>query len=130
MEYELKEVEWYVLGVHLEITPHVLRSIERDNPTKERKLSEALQYCLKTGKALSWERIVNALRRIGGYARIVEAIESKYIPGKINVQNLYCPVHCLTTHDGQAAQYSPTGADYSYLASYVSIIAWYREQKF
>ena len=68
---------------------------------------------------------MDALRRIGGYARIVEAIESKYIPGKINVQTLYCPVHCLTIHDGQTAQYSPTGADYSYLASYESIIAWY-----
>ena len=52
-----------------------------------------LQYWLRNGKAPSWEKIVEALQRVGGYARIIdsEVVKSKYILGKIYVE-LICSI--------------------------------------
>ena len=82
IEYELKEVtKWCELRTYFELPIHVLDSIGLDNPTVERRRSEMLQYWLRNGKAPLWEKIMKALQSIGVYARIVESIKSKYIPG-------------------------------------------------
>ena len=79
--YELKEVDWNQLGIQLNVPRHILRNIDRENPGNEsRKLSEVLQYWIDNAEpAASWEKIVEALRRIGGHKNIITTIQSKYI---------------------------------------------------
>ena len=75
--YELKEVDWHDLGVQLEVPTHILRTIDRENPTEARKLSEVLQYWLNNGDA-NWKEIIEALRRIDNHGNVIKTIESKY----------------------------------------------------
>ena len=75
----LKGVDWKQLGIQLNVPPHFLTNIERENPGDEsRKLSAVLQYWVDNETA-SWEKIVEALQRIGGHANIITNIQSKYM---------------------------------------------------
>ena len=76
--YELKGVDWHALGIELDVPPHTLRSIERDNVTQDRRLSEVIQFWMNNGKP-SWQEIIKALKRIGGHGNIVTTIETEYI---------------------------------------------------
>ena len=77
--YELKEVDWYQLGIQLNVPSHILTNIKRENTGNEsRKLSEVLQYWLKNEPAASWKKIIQALQRIGGHGNIITSIQSKY----------------------------------------------------
>ena len=77
--YELKEVDWNQLGIQLNIPRHILRNIDRENPGNEsRKLSEVLQYWIDNEPEPSWEKIIQALQRIGGHKNIITSIQSKY----------------------------------------------------
>ena len=75
---ELKTVEWYDLGIQLNVPVDQLRTIERENPTESRKMAIVLQYWLDNETA-SWEKVVNALERIGGHGNIVATLRSKYV---------------------------------------------------
>ena len=76
--YELKGVDWHELGIQLEVPAHTLTKIGREHHTEARKLSEVLQYWLNNGET-SWNRIVEALKRIEGHGNIIKTIESEYI---------------------------------------------------
>ena len=77
--YELKEVDWNQLGIQLNVPRHILRRIDQENPGNEsRKLSEVLQYWIDNEPAASWEKILEALQRIGGHKNIITTIQSKY----------------------------------------------------
>ena len=79
MVYELKGVDWKQLGIQLNVPTHILTNIDRENPGNEsRKLSTVLQYWVDNETA-SWEKIVEALQRIGGHANIIANIQSKYM---------------------------------------------------
>ena len=64
--YELKQVDWYKLGVELDVPTHTLKHIGKQCPTEARKLSDVLRYWLNNGEA-SWEDIIKALEKIGGH---------------------------------------------------------------
>ena len=77
--YELKGVDWNQLGIQLNVPTHILTNIDRDNPGNESgKLSAVLQYWVDNETA-SWEKIVEALQRIGGHGNIITNIQSKYM---------------------------------------------------
>ena len=79
--YELKEVDWYQLGVQLDVPVHILNNIDRENFSEPRKLSKVLQYWIDNAKPVaSWNTIVRALQRIGGHKSIIAIIQSKYMP--------------------------------------------------
>ena len=76
----LREVDWYQLGIQLEVPIHILRKIERQNPRDEsRMLTEMLEYWKDNEEDPSWEKIAEALQRIGGHRNIITQIRSKYI---------------------------------------------------
>ena len=86
MAYELKEVDWYQLGIQLEVPSHVLTEIDRENPGDERrKLTRVLDYWIKNAKpAASWETIVKALQRITGHGNVIANIQSYINPPTIS----------------------------------------------
>ena len=75
---ELKTVDWYELGIQLNVPADQLGAIDRENPTESRKMAKVLQYWLNNETA-SWEKVINALERIGGYGNIIASLQSKYI---------------------------------------------------
>lgn len=79
LEYELKEVDWYELGIHMNVPAHTLKNIGKDIASEARRLAEVLHYWLNNGEA-SWEAVVQALKRIGGHGNIIKTIEWEYFP--------------------------------------------------
>lgn len=75
--YELKDVDWHELGVQLDVPRHILKNIDKENPTEARKLSEVLHHWLNNGDA-NWKEIIKALRRIGNHGNIIKKIELEY----------------------------------------------------
>ena len=75
---ELKTVDWYDFGIQPNVSTNQLGTIERENPTESRRMAIVLQYWLDNETA-SWEKIINALERIGGYGNIVATLRSKYV---------------------------------------------------
>ena len=76
--FELKIVDWYDLGIQLNVTPSKLRTISRENPTEARRLAEMLEYWLNNEKEPSWKKIITALQRVSGHNNIITAIQTKY----------------------------------------------------
>ena len=75
---ELKTVDWYELGIQLNVPADQLGTIERENPTESRKMAKVLQYWLNNETA-TWAKVINALERIGGYGNIVATLRSNYV---------------------------------------------------
>ena len=63
----------------MKVPSHILRNIERENPSDEsRRLSKLLLYWKENEKDASWSKIIAALKRIGGHGNIITKIRSKY----------------------------------------------------
>ena len=76
----LREVDWYQLGIQLEIESHILKKIKRQNLHDElAMLTEMLEYWKDNEEDPSWQKIVEALQRIGGHRNIITEIKSKYL---------------------------------------------------
>ena len=75
---ELKTVDWYEVGIQLNVPAHQLKTIKRENSTESMRMAEILQYWLDNETA-TWEKIIDALERIGDYGNIVASLRSKYI---------------------------------------------------
>ena len=75
---ELKQVEWYELGIQLNVPAHQLRAIRRENPAESMRMAEVLQYWLDNETA-TWQKIIEALERIGNYGNTVSSLRSKYM---------------------------------------------------
>ena len=76
----LREVDWYQLGVQLEVPIHILKRIKRQNVHDElAMLTEMFEYWKDNEEDPSWEKIAEALQRIGGHRNIITQIRSKYI---------------------------------------------------
>ena len=75
---ELKMVNWHRLGRQLDVPPDRLDKIEEDYATSERRLYEVMLYWLNDETDPSWDKICEALRRMGGFARIVRELKIKY----------------------------------------------------
>ena len=80
LTYVLREVDWYQLGIQLNVPTYILRDINEQNPhNMSRKLSQMLEYWKDNKGDTSWEKIVKALQRIGGHRNIIAEIRSKYM---------------------------------------------------
>ena len=75
---ELRAVNWHELGVQLQIPLYKLEKIDEDYRLSERKLSEVLGYWLRNDRSPSWDKICEALQRIGGFGRLVRELRMKY----------------------------------------------------
>ena len=73
----LKDVNWYLLGTHLHVPPDKLNAIKQEQIDTAIKLVQVLQYWL-SNEEMSWEKITEALKKIGGYGNVIGIIESKY----------------------------------------------------
>ena len=78
MVVELKKVNWHRLGIQLRVPPDRLDKIEEDYRSADRKLSEVLTYWLLNEIDPSWNKICEALGRIGEYGNIVREIKMNY----------------------------------------------------
>ena len=77
---ELRKVikKWHQLGLLLNIPPDRLDKIEDEYSSPDRRLSEILLYWLNNEESPSWEKICDALRRLGGFTRLVRELTIKY----------------------------------------------------
>lgn len=77
---ELKDVNWHKLSIQLEVPFDRLDKIDEDYQSSgsERKLSEVLRYWLLNDRSPSWDKICEALQRIGGFGRLVQELRMKY----------------------------------------------------
>ena len=97
---ELKMVNWHRLGTQLEVPPDRLDKIEEDHPTSERRLYEVLWYWLNDETDPSWDKICEALCRMGGFTRIVRELKVKYCSLRacefsysVNITCAHCDQH-------------------------------------
>ena len=66
------------LGVILEVPAHELKTFEQDYSKDARRCkSEAIEYWLENGHKPSWEKIVAALEKMGGYKKLMRTICEK-----------------------------------------------------
>ena len=75
---ELKPVNWHKLGIQLGVPFDRLDKIDEDHQSSDRKLSEVLRYWRENDPEPSWEKICEALQRIGGFNRLVRELKMKY----------------------------------------------------
>ena len=78
---ELKEVkpDWHELGTQLDIPHDELKQIETDHPYISRKFNEMLHYWLCNENEPSWNKIIEALDRMGCYKKLVQQLKTKYL---------------------------------------------------
>ena len=76
---ELEEVtESYMLGINLGVPHYKLRELETNFPKDARRCkSGAIEYWLDNEHKPSWERIVAALKKMGGYKKLMQTICEK-----------------------------------------------------
>lgn len=81
---ELKSVDWHQLGTQLGVAHERLDKIDDDYRLSETKLNHMLYSWLENEQNPSWQKICEALRRIGNHARLAR---------KLTIQ--YCSFKCL-----------------------------------
>ena len=74
----LREVDWHQLGTQLRVPQEELKKIDEECHSTSRKLNATLDYWLKNHEKASWEKIIEALERIGHHGNLVVELTSKY----------------------------------------------------
>ena len=81
VENELRDVtaaDWFRLGVQLGIKTAKLREIETDHPRDVQRCKlEVLDWWLRNMPQVSWEKLANALHKIGGYDALAQRLKKK-----------------------------------------------------
>ena len=80
----LREVDWHQLGTQLGVPPEELKKIDEECHDISRKLNETLSYWLKNEEP-SWEKITEALERMGHHGNLVIELRSKYCSVPLNL---------------------------------------------
>ena len=84
IENELTEVtaaDWFPLGVQLGSSSSRLREIEMDYPRDtQRCKTEVLDFWLRNGSQISWQKLAQAVEVLGGYAAVVQKLKRKMPP--------------------------------------------------
>ena len=71
-------VEWYRLGVQLELAESILKSIEHNHPKDaQRCKTEVLSWWLRNTREISWEKLAVALEAMGGHRNLVQNLRMK-----------------------------------------------------
>ena len=68
--------EWYQLGVQLKLPIARLEEIEKDYTENKRRKTEVLIWWLRNVQ-VSWEKLVCALEKMGGYNNVVQKLKKK-----------------------------------------------------
>ena len=76
--YELRSVYWHDIGLQLSVPTHILKQIEREKREESRRLADVLDYWLSNEESPSWEKIIVALKRVGGHADVIASIRKNY----------------------------------------------------
>ena len=79
----LRGVDWHQLGTQLPVPREKLNKIDEECHDTPRKLNETLAYWLKNDKP-SWEKVIEALERIGDHRNLVIELRSKYCRVPLN----------------------------------------------
>ena len=78
----------YELGIQLKIDLAELDSIEKNHPQDiDRQKTEVIKYWLRNSPDASWTTLANAVKRMGGYARLVGRLKSKEVKSGEEKQN-------------------------------------------
>lgn len=78
-------VDWYQLGIHLYVPHANLNAIKKEHDSTQRQLIAVLSYHQDNGE-MSWEKIIEALKKIGCHTNLIKSIKSMYItPGNFLV---------------------------------------------
>ena len=76
--FALKGVDWHKLGTQLNVPQEELKRIDKECHEISRKLNEMLDYWKKNEEEPSWEKIIEALERIGCHTNLITELEYKY----------------------------------------------------
>ena len=85
----IKEVtKPYQPGIQLKIDSSQLDTIERSHPRDiDRQKTEVVKYWLCNSSDASWTTLANAVKRMGGHARLAERLKNKEIKSEEEKQN-------------------------------------------
>ena len=72
----LRGVNWHELGTQLHVPQEELKKIDEECHDTPRKLNATLAYWLNNEEA-SWEKIIEALERIGRHGNLVDDLRSR-----------------------------------------------------
>lgn len=73
----LREVDWHQLGTQLRVPQEELTKIDEECHGTSRKFNATLDYWLKNHEKASWEKIIEALERIGRHGNLVVELRSR-----------------------------------------------------
>ena len=79
----LRGVDWHQLGTQLHVPQQALKKIDEECHDTPRKLNATLAYWLNNEEA-SWEKIIEALERIGCHGNLIVELRSKYCRVPLN----------------------------------------------
>ena len=84
---ELKSVDWYLLGIGLELKVHQLQSIRHNYSQVDRRRIEVLNCWLnRTTTAHTWEAVAKVVGAID-YDKVADTIRKKYITSTFTTSN-------------------------------------------
>lgn len=71
------EKKWHALGIHLQIKKEALNRIESDykHESAQRHLTEMVDYWQKNENEPSWDKLANAVDKVGGYDYVARTIK-------------------------------------------------------
>ena len=108
---ELKDVDWYILGRHLELSQSELREIELNHPNNIGRMRIAMfDRWLRKEEDPSWEKIIAALEEMHETS-LASRLNSKYLHKKDEIDPF------LQIEDRRSWVPNSQSADISYLYS-------------
>ena len=84
---ELKGVDWFSLGIQLDIEVCELDKMKNKHPQSEDHcMIEVLNYWLKNTSECTWDKLADAVVKVGGQSKVVEKLRAKQ---KLNGMSLF-----------------------------------------
>lgn len=75
-------LDWNQLGVNLDMKPHKLKEIERN---KRGLIGDCrlafIDLWLRTDVTASWEKLIEALRKMDEHSSVIERIQAEFLQG-------------------------------------------------
>ena len=83
LSHELKGLTWSdveSVAVQLEVDYDELLKIQQQTAQATNRMHQAFNLWLKTDSDASWEKVISALKRVGGKDVLVQRLREKYLP--------------------------------------------------